>query len=84
MEGEFQYQGHLDQYLEEWLSPRGIQSVYGLFYEEENQQSMQIKDSAPEGEIISNQGPEGGTSTIVVVKWSDKVEGYGENIDSPL
>ena len=40
MEGEFQDQGQLDQELEEWLSPRGSQSVHGFFYEEEKQQSM--------------------------------------------
>ena len=31
MEGEFQYQGQIDQDLEEWLYPRGIQSVHGFF-----------------------------------------------------
>ena len=49
MEGEFQYQGQLDQYLEEWLSPRGIQYVHGFFSEEEKQESIRIEDSAPEG-----------------------------------
>ena len=73
MEGEFQYQGHLDQDLEECLSPRGSQSVHGFFSEEERQESTQIEDSAPEGAIITNQAPEEGTSTMVVVKWSDKV-----------
>ena len=68
MEGEFQYQGQLDQYLEEWLSLRGSQSVHGLFSEEEKQESIQTEDSAPEGEIISNQALEGETSTMVVVK----------------
>ena len=43
-----------------------------------------MEDSAPEGAIISNQASEGEKYTMVVVKWSDKVEGYGENIDSPL
>ena len=43
-----------------------------------------MEDSAPEGARISNQAPEGETSTTVVVKCSDKVEGYGDNIDSPL
>ena len=84
MEGEFQYQGQLDQDLDEWLSPRGSQSVHGFFSEEEKQQSIQTENSAPEGAIISNQAPEGETSTMVVVKWSDKVEGSGDNIDSPL
>ena len=34
MEGKFQDQGHLDQDLEEWLSPIGSQSVHSLFSEE--------------------------------------------------
>ena len=33
---------------------------------------------------MSNKAPEEETSTIVVVKWSDKVVGSGDNIDSPL
>ena len=69
MEGEFQDQGQLDQYLDEWFSPRGIQSVHGFFSEEEKQEYTRIEDSASEGEIISNQAPEGETYTMVVVKW---------------
>ena len=84
IEGEFQDQGQLDQDLEEWLSPRGSQSVHGFFSEEENQESIQTEDSAPEGARISNQAPEGETSTMVVVKWSYKVEWSGDDIDSPL
>ena len=30
--------------------------------------------------MISNHPPKGEMSTMVVVKWSDKVEGYGYNI----
>ena len=33
---------------------------------------------------MSNRAPEGGTSTMVFVKWLKKVEGSIENIDSPL
>ena len=84
MEGEFQYQGQIDQYLEEQLSPRGSQYVPGFFSEEEKQESIRIEDLAPEGEIINNQYLEGGTSTMVVIKCSEKEEGYGYNIDSPL
>ena len=84
MEGEFQNQEQLDQDLEDWLSPRGIQSVHGFFSEEEKQQSIQTEDSAPEGAIISNTAPEGETAKMVIVKWSDKVEGSGDDIDSPL
>ena len=73
MEGEFQDQGQLDQDLEEWLPPRGSQSVHGFFSEEEKQESIRIEDLAPEGAIISNQAPEGETSTMVVVKWSDRL-----------
>ena len=66
------------------MSPRGSQYVHGLFSEEENQESIQTEDSAPDGARISNQAPEGETSKIVVVKWSAKVEGYGDDIDFPL
>ena len=58
MEGEFQDQGQLDQYLEEWLSPRGSQSVHGFFSEEEKQESIRMEDSAPEGAMIINKDPE--------------------------
>ena len=58
MEGEFQDQGHLDQDLEEWLSPRGSQSVHGFFSEEENRESIRMEDLAPEGARMSNQAPE--------------------------
>ena len=84
MEGEFQDHGQLDQDLEEWLSPIGSQSIHSFFSEEERQESTWMEDSAPEGGRISNQAPEGKTSTMVVVKWSDKVEGSWDNIDSPL
>ena len=84
MEGEFQDQGQLDQDLEEWLSPRGIQSVHGFFSEEEKQESIRMEDSFPEGERISKQSQKGETSTMLVVKWSDKVEGSGDDIYSPL
>ena len=33
---------------------------------------------------MRNQAPEGETYTMVVVKWSYKVEGYVDDIDSPL
>ena len=66
------------------MSPRVSQSVHCFFYEEEKQESIQTENSAPEGAITSNTAPEGETYTIVVVKCSDKVEGSGDNIDSPL
>ena len=44
MESEFQDQGQLDQELEEWLSPRGSQSVQGFFSEEDKQESIQTED----------------------------------------
>ena len=34
MEGELQDQGQLDQDLEEWLSPRGVQPDHSFFSEE--------------------------------------------------
>ena len=36
------------------------------------------------GGIISNQDPEEGTSTMVVIKWSEKMQGCGDNIYLPL
>ena len=84
MEGEFQDQGQLDKDLEEWLSPRGSRSVHGFFSEEEKQESIYMEHSAPEGARISNQAPVGKASTMVVVKWSEKVEGSGDDIYLPL
>ena len=83
MEGEFQYQGNIDQYLEQWLSPRGSQYIHGFFYEEEKQEYINMEDSATEGAIIRNQSTQGETSTMLVVKWSFKVEKSRDNIDSP-
>ena len=84
MEGEFQYRGHLYQYLEEWMSPRGSQTIHGLFYEEAKQESAQMESSAPAGATKTSQNPERAISNMVVVKWSDKVEGMGEKIYDPL
>ena len=84
MEGEFQDQGQLDQDLEEWLSPRGSQSVHGFFSEEDNQESIWTEDSAPDGARMSNQAPDEETSTMLVVKWLDKLEWSEDNIDLPL
>ena len=75
MEGEFQDQGQIDQYLEEWLSPRGSQSVQYFFYKEEKQESIWIEDSDREGSIITNQDTDGGTPTMVVIKWSESLKG---------
>ena len=57
LEGELQDQGQIDQYLEEWLSPRGSQYVHGFFSEEEKKESIRMEDSAPEGAMISNEAP---------------------------
>ena len=46
--------------------------------------SAYIEDLASEGAIISNQAPEGQISTMEVVKFSDNVEGSGDNIESTL
>ena len=43
-----------------------------------------MEDSAPEGSMTSNEAPEEEASKIVVIKWPDKVEGSGDNINSPL
>ena len=66
------------------MSPRGSQSVHVFFCEKKKQESIQTEDSAPEGVIISNTAPEGETATMANVKWSDKEEGSGDDIDSPL
>ena len=68
MESEFQYQRQLYQDLDEWLCPRGSQSVHGFFSEEDNHESIQIKYLAPERAIISNQALEGAIFTKVVIK----------------
>ena len=67
MEDKFQDQGHIDKYLEEWLSPRRIKTNRGLFYEEEKEDYTCIKDSSPEVAIINNQAPEGSISPKIVV-----------------
>ena len=54
MISEFQDQEQLDQELEEWLSPRGSQSVHGFFSKEDKQQYIKTEDSDPEGAFISN------------------------------
>ena len=77
MEGEFQYQGQLDQDLEEWLYPRGSQSVHGFFSEEEKQESIRMEYSALEGSMIFNEAPDEESSKMVVIKCSDKLEGSG-------
>ena len=66
------------------MSPRGSQSVRGFFSEEEKQEFMRMEDSVPEGALINNEAPEEEASKMVVIKWSDKVEWYGDNIYSPL
>ena len=58
MEGKFQDQVQLDQDLEEWLSPRGIQTDHGFLSDQDNQDYIRIEDSDPEGAIIINQAPE--------------------------
>ena len=68
MEGEFQYQGLIDQYLEKWLSPKGSQCIHGFFSDEEKQEPIRMEDSAPEGAIITNQAPDGETTTTVIIK----------------
>ena len=83
MEGELQYQGQSDQYLEEWLSPIGSQSIHGFFSEEEKQESIQTEDSVPEGARISNQAPDGAISIMVVIKWSDAIKGPIVKVDGP-
>ena len=84
MEGKFQDQGQLDQDLEAWFSPRGNQPDRCFLSEYEKQESIQIEDSAPEGSTIIKKAPEGGIYNMVVVKWSDNMEGQGYNMYAPL
>ena len=84
MEGEFQDQGHIGQYSENWFSPRGIQPNRGLFSEYMKQGYTWIEIQDPDGATTTNQAPEGVIYTMVVVKWSDNVEGQVEKIDDPL
>ena len=39
---------------------------------------------APEGEMISNQAPEGAIYTMVVIKWSDEKKGPRVKVDGPI
>ena len=74
MEGKFQDQVQLDQELEEWLSPRGIQPDRGLFPGEDKQEYIQIEGLDLQVAIITNQASEGEISTMVIVKWSDAIK----------
>ena len=84
MEGGFQDQGQIDKDMQDWLYPRWSQPYCSFFSQEERQESIHIEDSSPEGALIINQDPEGGKSTMLVVKFPDKVEGSGDNIDALL
>ena len=66
------------------MSLRGSQPDHGFLYGGGKKEFIQIEDSYPEGAILSIQATEVGTSTMVVVKCSDKVEESGDNIDAPL
>ena len=48
----------------------GGQSVHGFFSEEKKQDYIRMEDSAPEGAIITNQAPDGETTTMVIIKKS--------------
>ena len=84
MKDEFQDQGQLDQDLEEWLSPRGSQPVHNLFSKEGESRVYTDGVSGFRGSNDKQQSSRGRSILMVVIKWSDKVEGYGDNIDSPL
>ena len=84
MEGKFQDQRQLEKYLEKWFSPRGNKPDRGFFYEQDKQESMRIEYLSPEGSIISNQDPEGGTYNMVVVKQTDAIKGPRVKVDGPL
>ena len=73
MGGKFQDQGHIYQDLEEWFYPRGVQPDLDFLSDEEKQESIWVEYPTPEVAIINNQAPEGGTSTMVVFKWSENL-----------
>ena len=66
------------------MFPRGSQPDRVFFSEEEKQESIQIEGSALEGAILISQDAQGEISTMVVVKFSDKMEGLVDNIDNTL
>ena len=66
------------------MSPIGIQHNSGFFSEEEKQESAQIEGLASYGSKISTQTPDVEISTMVVVKWSYKVEETGYKIDDSM
>ena len=84
MEVELQDQGQIDQDLEEWLSPIGIQAECGLFSEKQKQESTHIEGASQEGAKISNQDPEGAMSTMVVLKCSNAIKVTRVKVDGPL
>ena len=84
MESNKKITGNLEQDLEQWLSPIGIQPECGLFSEKQTQQSTQIEGASQEGAKISNQDPEGAMSTMVVLKCSDAIKVTRVKVDGPL
>ena len=84
MEGELQDQGQLDQDLEEWLSPRGVQPDHSFFSEEQKKWYTHIEGSAPEGATKKKRSPQGEISNMVVLKLSEKVEVSGYNTYATL
>ena len=84
MEGKFQYQGQLDQDLKYWLSPIWSQNKCGFLSEDDKQDSTLIEGLDPEVSTIENKSPEGKISTIVVIKFSEKLEGSGDKIYDPM
>ena len=66
------------------MSPRGSQPERGFFSEEDKQESKQMEDLDPEGEIISNQAPEVEIYTMVVIKWSYAIKGPIVKVDGLL
>ena len=57
----------------------GIQPNRGFFYEEEKQEYTRIEGLDKYGATIINKYPGREIYTIVVVKWSDKVEGLEDS-----
>ena len=84
MEVKLQDQGQIDQDLEQRLSPRGSQPNHGFLSKQEKHESTQIKGQASQGATIISQTIEVEISIMLLIKWSEKVEVLGDNIDAPM
>ena len=72
--------------MEDWLTPREGQCSCGFFSEGEKQESTWMVSLAPEEAITNNPYRKGDIfrQTMLVEKWSEVGEGYGDDINPPL